>query len=269
MGVVERAMSIVAEPLFVLSAAAVLVAIFAPVLLAARKNVTHTVFYDELYEIAPEADGEDAQDEGATGDLVRVVAVELRNASGSNIERSHYTRPISMSFGKGSRILSAEVVEEVPPGIGATLRGVPEREPKRVVIEPMLLNDGDLVLLETVVSGSGRGEIEVDGRIVGVKRVAEERRSGAMKVALAVANGVVAVLVLVLGALYQTFSFVLEANELGLLHPAVLGSVMGALTGLVMGDVLLVLALYRRSRRAAWVRRTMLARHLGTRDRAG
>jgi hypothetical protein len=173
----KKTMGIVTEPLFLLSAAAVLVAVLAPVLLASRKNFTYAVLYDGMFEVEAEADGEDSPDnEQAARERVRVVAVELKNSSGLNIERSHYARPITVGFGEGGKVLDAEVVEEEPSGLGVTLRGVPERDPERVALGPVLFKDGNAVLLEAVVAGSEPGEVEVDSRMVGIDRIAQQRR---------------------------------------------------------------------------------------------
>lgn len=67
-------MSIVAEPLFLLSAAAVLVAVLAPVLLAPRKAFTYAVLYDGLFEVSAGPGAEDGPDGEAAGERMRAVA---------------------------------------------------------------------------------------------------------------------------------------------------------------------------------------------------
>jgi hypothetical protein len=253
--------SILAGPVFLLSAAAVVAAMLAPVLLAPRKDFGYTVLYDGLFDVAAEIEGEDDPEKGeAEGEQVRVVAVELKNSSGLNIERSHYARPISVGFGEGARILDAEVIEEHPPGIEASLRGVPERDPERVALTPVLLNDGDVVLLEAVVADSLQGEIEVDGRIVGIRHLVDRGQRTVERTVLAVANGVPALAATSLGSLYLVVAGFIDMN---FVNPSMLDPVAGGLTGLVAGDVMLLLGVYRRWRRKREVRRRVISRRVG------
>lgn len=260
-------MSILAGSVFLLSAAAVLAAMLLPVLLAPRKDFGYAVLYDGLFEAAAEPDGEDLpEDEEVASERVRVVAVEIRNSSGLNIERSHYVRPITVGFGEGARVLDAEVIEEDPPGIEASLRGVPERDPERVALAPVLLNDGDAVLLEAVVANSLQGEIEVDGRMVGIRHLVDRSQRTVEKTVLAVANGIptlIAVAIISLDVVVAGGLNVVEYFDLAVLRPAA-----GAILGLVAGDILLGLALYRGWRRKIKVRRHVLARRLTSKDDA-
>ena len=50
-------MSILAEPLFLLSAAVFLAAVLAPVLLRSRKNFSYAMIYDTFLENAVESEG--------------------------------------------------------------------------------------------------------------------------------------------------------------------------------------------------------------------
>lgn len=257
-------MSILAGPVFLLSAAAVLAAMLAPVLLAPRKDLNYTVLYDGLFEVAAEAGSDDAEYGEAGDEQVRVVAVELRNSSGLNIERPHYARPISVGFGEGARILDAEVMEEDPPGIEASLRGVPERDPERVALTPVLLNEGDMVLLEAVVANS-QEEVEVDGRIVGIRRIVDRGSRTVETAVLALANGIPALIAVSLGSLYIVLvGFV----DMDFLDPSMLNPAAGGITGLVAGDVVLLLGVYRRWRRKRAVRRRVISRRVGAEDSA-
>jgi hypothetical protein len=258
-------MSILAGPVFLLSAAAMVAAMLLPVLLAPRKDFGYTVLYDELFEVAAETGDEDDPEDGETVDeQVRVVVVELRNSSGLNIERPHYARPISVGFGEGARILDAEVIEEDPPGIEASLRGVPERDPERVALAPALLNDGDMVLLEAVMADA-RGEVEVDGRIVGIRRIVDRGQRTVETTVLALANGIPALIAVSLGSLYIVLvGFV----DMDFLDPSMLNPVVGGLTGLVAGDLVLLLGVYRRWRRKRVVRRRVISRRAGAADSA-
>ncbi len=238
-----------------------MVAVVVPVLLAPRGGFTYAVLYDGLFEIPADPDGGDGSGD-VSGERVRVVAVELRNSSGRHIERPHYARPISVGFGKGTRIVDAEVIGEDPPGIEASLRGLPERDPERVALASVLLNDGDMVLLEAVVANS-HGEIEVDGRIVGIRHIVDRGRRTVETTVLAVANGIPALIAISLGSLYLVLvGFV----DMSFLDPSMLNPVAGALTGLLAGDVVLLVGVYRRWRRKRAVRRRVISRRAGAED---
>lgn len=259
-------MSVLAGPVFLIWAAAVVAAMLLPVLLAPRKDFGYTVLYDELFEVAAEPEGEDGSQNGEPeGEQVRVVAVELRNSSGLNIERAHYTRPITVGFGEGASILDAEVVEEDPPGIESSLRGVPERDPERVALTPVLLNNGDMMLLEAVVADSHQGAIEVDGRIVGIRHIVDRGRRTVETTVLTLANGIPALVAVSLGSLYVVL---FEIVDLDFLDPSILNAAAGALTGLVAGDVVLLVGVYRRWRRKRAVRRRVISRRAGAGDGA-
>lgn len=247
---------ILTEPAFLLSFAVVLVVVATPLLLARGRDFVYAVLYDGAFR-AKEGHKEIA---GEKIQALRVVAVEIRNSSGLNIERSHYVRPITVDFGKEANILDAEVIEEEPPGIGITLRGLPQRDPGKVALEPVLLNDGDTVLLEIVVTNA-QSDAEVDGRMVGIKKIADRSRSTVEKKTLAVVNGIPALLAIAFFSLNSVVAGGLHVKEY--FEPEILYPATGVLAGLVMSDVLLVRVLFRRWRRATSVRRRVLARRLG------
>lgn len=100
-----------------------------------------------------------------TTDEMFEVVVDVRNAGNQDIEPAHFERSLTLRFGEQARVVFAEVIEEEPYGIGASV----EMHPDRVVLAPVLLNTGDLVSLYLTVYRYN--DIQVDGRIVGVKRV--------------------------------------------------------------------------------------------------
>ncbi len=254
-------LSIMAEPLFLLSFATVLVIMLAIVLLASHRSFSYAVLYDGLFEVASEADGGEWPEKEQVADgRVRVVAVELRNSSGRNIERAHYARPITVGFGEGARILDAEVLEEDPPDIGVTLRGVPERDPERVVLEPVLLNDGDAVVLEMVVADTITGDIEVDGRMVGIREIVNRGRSNLEKVLLGVGAGVLFAAATLAGSA-GLLSFVSRMFGVDLLGPRILSIAGGVVTGSVVIAILLLFAMVRRWRRASRIESLVRSRY--------
>lgn len=253
-------MNILLEPGFFLSAAAVLAAIFVPLLFISRKNFSYRVLYDALFESAVESEGETQPDEETSTDEVRVVTIEFRNSSGLNIERTHYERPITVGFGEGARIVSAEVIEEKPPAIEASLRGLPEFDPDRVAIDPVLLNDGDLLLLEIAVANAAYGGVEVDGRIVGIKEVVDRSQSHLERNLLVVNVGVLFVVVALAGVADVAFQ-ILRQTGVDPFDPLIVSIAGGIVAGSLVSAILLLYAIARRFRRASWIEQFVRSRY--------
>lgn len=257
-------MNVLVEPLFLLSTVVVLVAIFAPVLLSHSKEFTYAVLYDGLFDIVSEPDGEDKLDEIAR-ERVRVIAIELRNSSGRHIDRSHYARPITVGFGKGARILGAEVVKENPPGIGAALRELPAHAPERVALSPVLLNYGDRLLLEVVVSDAAHEAVEVEGRIFGIREIVDRSRSNLERSLLVVNAGTLFAAAILMGSA-GLLAFVSDIFDVDLLGPRVVNIAGGVVVGSAVGAILLLLTIARRWRRASRIARLVRSRHFTAED---
>lgn len=257
-------MNVLVEPLLLLSTVVVLVAIFAPVLLSCRNEFTYAVLYDGLFDIAEDPGGEDKPDELA-GEQVRVVAIELRNSSGRHIDRSHYARPITVGFDKEARILAAEMVEENPSGIGATLRGLSDHTPERVALAPVLLNNGDRLLLEVVVSDAAHGDVEVEGRIFGIKKIVDRSRSNLERSLLVVNAGTLFAAAILVGSA-GLLAFVSDSFDVDLLDPRIVSIAVGVVAGSAVGTILLLLTIARRWRRASQISRLFRSRHFTAED---
>ena len=78
-----------------------------------------------------------------------------------------YIVPIQLSFGNGATLLDAEVLETTPPSIQVNFQCALSH----IEIHPLLLNSKDSIKLKVLLSDF-RDEIKVDGRIVGIKRIA-------------------------------------------------------------------------------------------------
>jgi len=253
-------MSVLLEPLFLLSVVGVLAAIFVPLLFVSRKNVSYRVLYDALFESAAEPQSETQPDEETSAGEVRVVTIEFRNSSGLNIERSHYERPITVGFGEGARIVGAEVVEEKPDSIEAALRGLPEFDPERVAIDPVLLNDGDLLLLEIAVSNAAYGGVEVDGRIVGIREIVDRSQSNLERNLLAVNVGVLFVVVALAGVADVAFQ-ILRQTSVDPFDPQIVSVAGGIVAGSFVSAILLLYAIGRRFRRASRIEQFVRSRY--------
>ena len=103
-------------------------------------------------------DGKPVQD-------IHLIVLKIINSGNVPIVSTNYERPVNLSFGENSWILTAEVSETDPEDLRATVN----IENAKVALEPVLLNGGDSITLKLLVSQLG--EINVDGRIVGVKDI--------------------------------------------------------------------------------------------------
>ncbi len=241
----------------------VLAAIFVPLLFVSRKNFSYRVLYDALFESAADPQGETQPEEETSAGEVRVVTIEFRNSSGLNIERAHYERPISVGFGEEARIVSAEVIEEKPDSIEASLRGLPEFDPERVAIDPVLLNDGDLLLLEIAVSNAAYGGVEVDGRIVGVREIVDRSQSK-LERNLLVVNVAVLFMVVALAGVADVAFQILRQTGVDPFDPRIVNVAGGIVTGSVVSAILLLYAIVRRFRRASRIEQFVRSRYFET-----
>jgi len=99
---------------------------------------------------------------------VHLVMVELVNSGNQPIVPDDYHRPLRIDLGEGSRVLSVDVAESKPEGIGASPSLAESRG--AVEINPVLLNPGDSLRLKMLVSQFS-GSVDVSGRVVGVKEI--------------------------------------------------------------------------------------------------
>jgi len=101
---------------------------------------------------------------------VQLVEVKIKNSGNVPVLRTDYERPISLHFGDGSTILSAEVSERDPDNLGASVRA----DEGRVNLNPVLLNAGDWATIKVLVSQVTK-HVQIDGRVIGVRRLLDER----------------------------------------------------------------------------------------------
>jgi hypothetical protein len=99
-----------------------------------------------------------------TDELFEVV-VDVENTGNQDVEATHFDRPLTLRFGEQARVILAEVIEEEPQGIQASL----EVDSDRVTLNPVLLNAGDLVCLFLLVHRYD--DLRAEGRVLGVRRV--------------------------------------------------------------------------------------------------
>lgn len=99
-----------------------------------------------------------------------MIIMRVTNAGNVPIVPSDFLRPVKFGFGETVQILSAEVMETNPDNIEHSV----EVDTGAVMLTPVLLNGGDSITLKVLLA-QYEGEIDVDGRIVGVKHVQTAR----------------------------------------------------------------------------------------------
>lgn len=124
---------------------------------------------------------------------VHLVAVRIINSGNVPIVSADYERPVNLSFGENTQILTAEVSETNPE----ILRATAAIEDTKVVLAPVLLNSEDSITLKILVSQFD-GQISVDGRIVGVKGIRKSVDGRAQYFVLPIGGMVLAVVSLAL-----------------------------------------------------------------------
>ena len=104
--------------------------------------------------------------DGQTVKNLHLLVYGIKNSGHRSIAANDFERPLSISFADG-RIVSAEVASQVPPNLGARL----DASESRVVLQPLLLNAGDQILLQILLSAPSSAA-SIDTRIVDVPALA-------------------------------------------------------------------------------------------------
>jgi hypothetical protein len=92
-----------------------------------------------------------------------LVVLRFVNFGDIPIRRDDFEIPLRISFPSGTTILSAQLSRTNPPNLQVKLTG---GKGSSLLIEPLLLNDGDYFEIQMLVDGSE--EPSVGGRVVGV-----------------------------------------------------------------------------------------------------
>lgn len=100
---------------------------------------------------------------------VHLLEVKVVNSGNVPIVRGDYERKLELSFGTSSRILTADVTETRPDSLRPELTIDAARD--SVWVQPTLLNSGDWFTIKMLISRFD-GNVDIDGRIVGVKDIA-------------------------------------------------------------------------------------------------
>lgn len=100
-----------------------------------------------------------------------LLVIRLSNTGNTPILSSDYERPVCFKFGDNTRILAAEVSETNPGNIEASVIA----DEQGIKLQPLLLHSGDSIAFKALVSQFD-GEVDIDGRIVGVKKITKRER---------------------------------------------------------------------------------------------
>jgi hypothetical protein len=96
---------------------------------------------------------------------VHLVIITINNWGNEPIRADDFERPLQFSWPAPAKILTAEVIEVNPETLQPTIKsGVSE-----IVVDPLLLNPGDLLRIRMLINQAGK--LSVDSRIIGIKRI--------------------------------------------------------------------------------------------------
>lgn len=99
---------------------------------------------------------------------VHLLTIKFTNSGNQSISSSDYERTLSIEVNSDAKILTHEVIEEVPENLGATV----SLEGNKLVFSPVLLNAKDSFSIKTLISDF-EGRPSIDGRINGVKSISK------------------------------------------------------------------------------------------------
>lgn len=237
-----------------------------------------------FYDVACEAEAIDLKREKKTKrrekqanreTAIKLFIVDLHNPSwgifswlgGSDITPSDYEQRISIEFGESARILEADVVEEHPPGIGAKVTPY-HYPPDTLVLNPILLNQGDSLRLRIVVENPeqernrfvGVHKVKVNGHVRGVREIARvwdvNKRSfygllvSVSAVGVSVFRDLVSfVILLILGENVMLFTLPMDTEELGTLPIYVFTFLTGVELTILLVGVYMMSKAARKSRK--------------------
>ena len=124
--------------------------------------------------------------QGKVVQKVYLLVIRLSNTGNVPIASSDYERPILIRFGEGARILTAEVSESDPKNLNAKV----DIHDQGVLVKPVLLNSGDSITIKSLVSDYS-GQLDIDGRIIGVKNICPKRDTSNIWSAILMVAGMV------------------------------------------------------------------------------
>jgi hypothetical protein len=158
---------------FIVAVIAVIVTIAVYLSQRSRKELSYEVLWDfPLIGIRNVEEGLQLLFKGRPLRNAFLFQLRLVNSGNTPIVPADFERPLSMNFGKDVILLNVEVEEANPENLKASLLV----KNQSIVLNPVLLNSEDSITIRCMLSEYD-GNIEVDARIAGVKKVEERLRS--------------------------------------------------------------------------------------------
>jgi hypothetical protein len=116
---------------------------------------------------------------------VHLIVVKIINSGNVPIAQTDYEQPISLRFSAKSQILTSEISDTNPKGLPATAT----IDDSQIILNPILLNNGDTITVKMLVNQFD-GNIDVNGRINGVKEIKKLRSSIIFPVVLLIGGAI-------------------------------------------------------------------------------
>jgi len=164
----------------VLAAVAIAVTVYLYRKQRSRKELSFRLSGSELVSIHSEArDSIEIRYRGLEIESAHLLEVELRNSGNVAIKREDFERPVALVLGEGVEVLTMNTPHVKPPELDPEITaGVVGFEGSmRVQLEPLLLNPGDEVTVQVLVSDFA-GEPDLDYRIVGIAQLRDAAQQG-------------------------------------------------------------------------------------------
>ena len=163
---------------FVVSGIAIVIAVWIAWLQRRIRRLTYRMRTSQLVSVDAQIhDRIQIMYEGQPTEDVRLTELTLRSAGNMPITPADFVKPVVCDFGKGARVLTAELLTTEPDYLDAKIRwhgdGSGYADISRVELEPLLLNAGDMLTIRCLVTQSA--EFDVIARISGVKSVEREQ----------------------------------------------------------------------------------------------
>lgn len=102
---------------------------------------------------------------------VHLIVMDIWNSGNQPILEGDFNRAVSFNFGEDALILSFSIVSVEPRTIDPAFLIIDNT----AALEPLLLNEGDKMTVNFLVSNWKSDALDVDGRITGVKEIKHER----------------------------------------------------------------------------------------------
>lgn len=133
-----------------------------------RKSVGYEILQDRL-DIASNTayDGLRIFYQDKEVDHLFLYVVKIINSGSTHIASSDFETPIEIYFSKKIKLLSAELIEQVPKDLIIDMN----LSNNSILIAPTLLNSKDYFIFKILISGLPDADIGIKARIKGIKRI--------------------------------------------------------------------------------------------------